>query len=104
MDGQFSELAAKAKWNKQKKQTSGFCTLPLGEKLAVVGVYVLKKEPHERKYDSFAYLLRNEFHVCQIDAQDILAGKLADLQVLVLPGGLCADFELSLGYQSHLHF
>lgn len=98
----MDELVAKAKWNKLKKTTDGFSFTPSGESLGRIGIFVLKKEPHERKYDSFAYLLRNEFFVFQIDNNDILNGGLKNCDVIVFPGGLCADFEIALGESFNL--
>jgi hypothetical protein len=58
---------------------------------------LLFQSPHERKFDSFAFLLSDEFLVQQIDASDVLADGLRAIDTLVLPGGLVADYETHLG-------
>lgn len=41
--------------------------------------------------------------VIQVDAADVLGDGLMDIDTLVLPGGLVADYETSLGVYANFH-
>jgi len=92
-----AEMLKKAEWNKRKKLGDGmshsFGKTPLGN----IGVFVHEKAPHERKFDSFAFLLSDEYSVSQIDSADVLSNGLDSISTLVFPGGLVADYESLLG-------
>eukprot|EP01127_Copromyxa_protea_P015189 TRINITY_DN4330_c0_g1_i2.p1 TRINITY_DN4330_c0_g1~~TRINITY_DN4330_c0_g1_i2.p1 ORF type:complete len:345 (-),score=77.96 TRINITY_DN4330_c0_g1_i2:42-1016(-) len=91
------EMLRRAKWNESKRKGDGMSHSYSERPLARLGIFVLEKAPHERKFDSFAFLLSDEFSVSQIDANDVFGDGLNNIDTLVLPGGLVADYESSLG-------
>jgi len=91
------EVIRKAEWNTKKRSGDGLSHSFAAVPLARLGIFVMEKVPHERKFDGFAFLLSDEFQVTQLDADDILSDGLQEVDTLVLPGGLVADYESKLG-------
>jgi hypothetical protein len=67
-----------------------------------IGIFVLKKERFESHFDQLCCALQNgEFHLEQIDRQDILNGVLNRLTSVIFPGASIFEQIESLGEQAH---
>jgi hypothetical protein len=96
-----SELERKAKWFLQRKKIGNGFKCASKENLPKVGVYVIEepKKSWEPHFDHLAFLLCDEFEVCQVNDKDIREGKLDDLSAIIFPGGKIWEVDSSLSDQ-----